>query len=796
MQHTDQHDHGDPPALLHAKLVVPEIVPEALCRQQLQDQLWNLTDLPVTVITGPAGCGKTQLVAAWLAEDGDPVAWLTLDRDDRQQPNRMWRHLIGALRAAGVILPAGLLERWAELAPDHDCVMEVAAALAEWNRSLLLVLDNATWLDEEQLAEVDYLVRHVGCLRLLLIGRCRPRFPLHRYRLADQLSEVTADELRLDAEETRALFALHDVELSDEELADVIRQTGGWITGVRLCAQAMRHDPGGPVPDLAAHEHIVEYLTGEVLHELTAPQQELLHGVALLDTFTDDLVAAAAGEPSPTHLLERLVEAGALIETVDADRRMHRVHPLLRPLLDARLAARPHDARALRLRLARWLAAIGDVAGAVAQTAAAGAWDDAARILVADHGVCALVVDGRRGPFAELLGDAPAAPSTAEGAVVAAALAITRGDRDGAERLMAGRPVEPAPGTPLALAVSTCVLHQALAFFAGDVERLAAATGAGVHLLELAGERLRDRPELRVYVQAGAATVLLCTGRLAEAAQAFTDAALAAEGPRCAELLAYCMQHLALTEALRGRLRTAHHAAQRAIALASVDCRRHHVADAALAWVATEWYDIDAAWRHLRAAESGLGASARTPQAGAFATVLALVRARLLRARGELPAALSAVRQAGGTGQSRVWIRHQAALTELRLLLAMGRDQEVRDGLAGLDPGAPDVVLVGGEALLAASEPDRAIERADLVLRDVDLPQDVAAEAWLLLAAGVARQGEQWRAVEALRTAVELMAEEGAVRVAYEADVSVRRLLRQQDLALPAMDGATADRGR
>src|SRR5512139_1738356 len=151
MQHTDQHDPDDPwdpgdrPALLHAKLAVPEVVPRALCRQDLQDALWNLTDLPVTVITGPAGCGKTQLVAAWLAEDGDPVAWLTLDPDDRLQPNRMWRHLIAALRAAGVILPAGLLERWAELAPDHDCVMEVAAALAAWNRSLLLVLDNATW---------------------------------------------------------------------------------------------------------------------------------------------------------------------------------------------------------------------------------------------------------------------------------------------------------------------------------------------------------------------------------------------------------------------------------------------------------------------------------------------------------------------------------------------------------------------------------------------------------------------------------------------------------------------------
>lgn len=803
MLHTDQYepddpwDPGDRPALLHAKLAVPEVVPDALCRRDLQDALWNLTDLPVTVITGPAGCGKTQLVAQWLAEDGDPVAWLTLDSDDRLQPNRMWRHLIAALRTAGVILPAGLLERWAELAPDHDCVMEVAAALAAWNRSLLLVMDNATWLDEDQFGEIDYLVRHTGCLRLLLIGRSRPRFPLHRYRLADQLSEVTAGELQLDAAEARALFALHDIELTDWDLAEVLRQTGGWITGIRLCALVMRQDPHAPVPDLAAHQHVLEYLTGEVLHQLTAPQQELLHGVALLETFTEDLLAVAAGQPSGAHLLERLMEAGALIEPVDQDRRVQRVHPLLRALLRARLAARPQDTRALRLRVAGWLAATGDVAGAVAQTVAAGAWDEAARLLVEDLAVGALVVDGRGGRLVELLGAAPERPATAEGAVVAAALAITLGDRDGAERLMAGRPVEPVPGTAPELGLATCVLHQAIAFFAGDVERLAAATTTGRRMLELIGERrLRTHPELPVYVLSGAATVRLCTGRLDEAAQLFTDAALAADGPRCNELLAYCIQHLALTEALRGRLRTAHHAAHRALALAAVDCRRHHVADAALAWVATEWYDIDDAWRHLRAAEDGLGAFAGMPQEAAYTTILALIRARLLRARGELPAALSAVREVRDAGPAQVWILHEAALTELRLLLAMGRDQEVRDGLAGLDHGSPDVALLDGEALLAASEPDRAIECADLVLRHVDLPLDVVVEAWLLLAAGVARQGDQSRAVEALRTAVELMTEEGAVRAVYEADVTLRHLLRQQVVELPALARATAGRDR
>ncbi|MEV6930954.1 hypothetical protein AB0M46_41585, partial [Dactylosporangium sp. NPDC051485] len=349
--------------------------------------------------------------------------------------------------------------------------------------------------------------------------------------------------------------------------------------------------------------------------------------------------------------------------------------------------------------------------------------------------------------------------------------------------------VASGPQVAVELGLGAGLVHLSLAYLAGDHERLAATAVAGAGLLSrLDHERLAARPLLRVIVLAGQATGHLCTGRLEEAAEAFAAGALAATGQRgCEPLLLYCVQHLALTEAHRGRLRTAHDAAQRALAvagrIATIESRpAHHVADAALAWTAAEWYDLDTAWRHLLAAEAGLAAVAGRPQRDVYAATLALVRARLLRARGELPAALRALRRPHGG----VWLRHDLAAAEVRVLIAMGRDQEAGAALSTLDPRHPDATLLRGLAGLAGGDPARAVECADRVLGDPGLPPAALVDAWLLLAAGVARQGDRDRAVEALRTASAYIAEQGGVRAIHESDVILRRLVREQDLPLRA----------
>lgn len=810
----DAPDRAGASVLLSAKLVRPEPVERALRREELIDRLWSLTDLPVTVVTGPAGSGKSQLVAAWVDDSPgwDTIAWLTLDEDDAGQPARVWRHLLAALRHAGVLLPAALLD--CTTVPDHQTVIEAAAVLARHQQPLLLVLDDVCWLDAEQLREIDFLLRYAqGRLRLVLVGRHRPHFPLHRYRLTDQLSELHGADLALDAAEVRDLFALHEVDLTDAALADVMRQTGGWLAGVRLCAMVMRDAAGGAVPVLATHDYVVDYFTGEILDRVTPRQRRLLAGVGRLDTFTAEL-AAVVGGPHATgdggwDVLADLEEAGAFLEPVkepvNGTQGTYRFHPLFGAVLRDRLPLPAAEVRSARLVAARWCARQGDLAGAVEHAAAVGAWDEAARFVVDDLAVGSVIMDGPTGRIAGLLAGMPATPATAEGVMVAAAVALAHDDHLRAERLLAGDGWLPGADASLSSRIAACLVRQTIAYAAGDAELLHTVTDAAAHLLpQVDPGRIAARPELWVFVLAGVATAHLRAGRLAEAAAGFAAVVRGPVDERCGGLLAYCTQHLAFTEAHLGRLRAAYDSARWASDVVArteaLNRGPRHVADVALAWVAAERYDTAAAWHHLHAAEAGLRVDAG-PRESAYTDTLTIVRSRLLRARGELPAALSVLRGAPvgvSTGApTRRWVRHELELAEVRVLVAMGRHDEVSAALIRLDQERPEVTLVRGSAFLAAGDAARAAECAHRVLRRSGLPVGVLVDAWLLLAAATARQGDHERAAEALQTAVEFTVDDGGTRAVYESDAILRELMRQQALARlpapePALDPAAA----
>ncbi|GAB3827742.1 LuxR family transcriptional regulator [Dactylosporangium cerinum] len=796
----DAPDRAAASALLPAKLARPEPVERWLRRERLIDALWSLTDRPVTVVTGPAGSGKSQLIAAW-ADDSpgwDAIAWLTLDQDDRRQPARMWRHLLAALRRAGALLPAALLD-WTE-GCDHGAVIELAAVLARHHDPIVLVLDDVGWLDAEQLHEVEFLLRHAqGRLRLVLIGRHRPRFPLHRYRLTDQLSELPAADLALHPAEVRALFALYGVDLTDAALDEVTRQTLGWLAGVRLCAMAMRAGDGVTVPALAGHDYVVDYFTGEILDRLTPPQRRLLAGVGRLDAFTAEL-AALVGGPHGTRgawdVLADLEEAGAFLEDVPGMRGTHRFHPLFRAVLRDRLRLPAEEERSARLVAARWCAGHGELPGAVGHAAAVGAWDAAARFVVDGLAVAEVIMDGPTGLLTGLLAGMPATPATSEGVMVAAALALSHDDVARAERLLAGDAWLPGPDAALPSRLAACLVRQTVAYETGDAELLQAVTQTAMQLLpQVDPGRVAARPELSVFVLSGVATAHLRAGRLAQAADGYAAAIRAAVSERCGGLLAYCTQHLAFTEALLGRLRAAYDAAQWASDVVArtqaLNRGPRHVADAALAWVAVERYDTAAAWHHLHTAEAGLEAGAG-PRETVYAATLAIVRSRLLRARGELPAALSVLRGTPVAAPARRWVRDELDLAELRVLVAMGRHEEAFHGLTRLGGNAddrPEVDVVRGAAFLAAGDPQHAVECAHRVLRQPGLPVGVLVDAWLLVAAATARQGDHARAAEALQTAVEFTVDDGGTRAVYESDAALRRLLR-----LPGV--AVADPGR
>ena len=221
---------------------------------------------PLTVVTGPAGAGKTTALALWAAAQPGTVAWVGLDQFDNR-PGVFWANVVAALRRTGVALPPALP---AAQRPDagHVFLLWLAAALAAQDPPVTLVLDDLHLLtNHEVLDGLDYLLRNAGSgLRLVVAARMAP-LPLHRYRLAGELTEIRSGDLAFTVAEAGLLLARYGSALPAGSVERLTRRTEGWAAGLRLAAISMSTHPG---PDRFASELVTEdsaltgYLTEEV----------------------------------------------------------------------------------------------------------------------------------------------------------------------------------------------------------------------------------------------------------------------------------------------------------------------------------------------------------------------------------------------------------------------------------------------------------------------------------------------------------------------------------------------------
>jgi LuxR family transcriptional regulator, maltose regulon positive regulatory protein len=149
----------------------------------------------LTVVTGPAGAGKTMALALWAAGEPGTVAWISVDDFDNR-PGVFWAHVVAALRQSGVAAPRELPTA-AQQQGDHVFLLRLASALAAQNTPVTVVVDDLHLLTEPLVLNgLDFLLRNVGpSLRLVLSSRIDPPLPLHRYRLADELTEIRASDL-------------------------------------------------------------------------------------------------------------------------------------------------------------------------------------------------------------------------------------------------------------------------------------------------------------------------------------------------------------------------------------------------------------------------------------------------------------------------------------------------------------------------------------------------------------------------------------------------------------------------
>jgi len=391
--------------IIPTKLAPPSYRETWVDRPHLLERLAALPVWRLTLITAPAGFGKSTLAARWLYGPLDPqngsavtsqaprppVAWLTLDEHD-QDGLRVLTYLAAAVERAvpGALAATLELLNAPQPTPLYAILEAFLVELDALPAGLTLVLDDYHTLSSEAVHQLmAYLLRHLPrACRLVLISRTDPPLPLARLRAERQLAELRAADLRFTLAETVALLTTLEGAPPDPARAAALHaQTEGWPIALHLAALAGANGRLAEALPGRARRQIAEYLADEVLARQRPELQAALPALAVPERFCAGLAAALLGTPEQPGLGEALIErleAGNLfVIPLDGEGRWHRFHALFRDLLRRRLRQTGGAGleRTLQQRAAAWLAADGQVEEAVRLFLAAGDGDAAASVM-------------------------------------------------------------------------------------------------------------------------------------------------------------------------------------------------------------------------------------------------------------------------------------------------------------------------------------------------------------------------------------------------------------------------------
>jgi LuxR family transcriptional regulator, maltose regulon positive regulatory protein len=457
-------------------VTVVRAAPRLIDRGDLLAALDRAAAKKVTIISAPAGSGKTSLLRAWAGRPGQPrrLAVVQVQRD-QQDAQQFWLALLGAVRDAsgttsGTEPPAAT--------PDFNgqaMVDRVLSELAE-ARGVTLVIDDLHELTApDALAQLTRLLTSLPPnVHAILATRRDLRLRLHQLRLVGELAEIRAAELRFTEQETRELLDASGIALSEAGVALLHQRTEGWAAGLRLAAISLagHPDPERFVAEFSGSDRTVaEYLLAEMLDRQPPDVQDLLLRTSLLDRVNGELADLLTGRSGSERILLALEDANAFVVSLDPGRTWFRYHHLFADLLRLELRRRlPGQVPTLHRRAAEWFIRHGQVAEAIRHTQAAGDWADAARLL-ADHSF-SLTLDGRAQTIRALLRAFPPGADHRELAVVRAGGDLLEGrlDEAAAHLAVAETYAETAPpGRRRRLRVAVAALKLSLARRRGNL---------------------------------------------------------------------------------------------------------------------------------------------------------------------------------------------------------------------------------------------------------------------------------------------------------------------------------------
>jgi LuxR family maltose regulon positive regulatory protein len=802
--------------ILATKLYIPRPRSNLVSRPRLIQQLNQGRDRKLTLLSAPAGFGKTTLLGDWVQSLDCPVAWISLDRGDNN-PLRFLTYLAAALQTGDATIGrVALAMLQSSRPPSIEAVLTTLInEIAECSRPHILILDDYHLIDAKSVHEaLNLLLDHSPPqLQLVISSRSDPPLRLSRLRGRNQLMELRTTDLRFRPNETTAfLNQAMGLALSAKDITALDARTEGWAVGLQMAALSIQspfsageHDAERAANLVATfsgdHRYILDYFTDEVLLQQSGDIQSFLLQTAILGRLSGPLCDTVTRRNDGQEVLERLDTANLFIVPLDNERRWYRYHHLFADLLRKQLGrTQPELVPALHRLASQWYEENGLISEAVDHLLAAEDIEGAARVV--EGNALAMMDHGKLVTLAGWLDDLPelavrsrpmlcvakAWPMAYAGQREAAELPLQDAEKalaglDDGEKTDAER--QRIKGHILAIRSSVLGIQ-------GELSRAA----------ELARRALQHLPDDDLMARGFAAHqlgfMLRMNGDLSAAERAFAQAIDISQAAGHSHVVMLVLCELATLLILRGKLHSGLGTCRDVIAQARAyekeRGQRLPVAGHAFIRMSTilrEWNDLDAA---ERCARDGLAWCTQWGQAdGLLEGHIHL--SRVLQARGDWDGAHSAIQEATLVARHvSPWFESYTAARQARLWLIQGNMQAATRWAQTNDLRPDDGVsfqyafdyLVLARLLIiqGRGQDGGAIDTAlDLIMALLNLAETAGAnsyviEALILQALAFQAQGNDERALSPLERALGLAEPEGFVRIFVEEGAPMGRLLR------------------
>jgi LuxR family transcriptional regulator, maltose regulon positive regulatory protein len=377
--------------LLETKLHMPAWRPDMVARPSLIERLERGATSRLTLVSAPAGFGKTTVLAEWLAAtraNGRAVAWLSLDAGDNHSVS-FWTYVITALQETTRGGGSSALSLWqSSQAPIEAVLTTLINELAAAPNDIVLVLDDYHVIEAREIHEgVAYLLERVPPhIHFVIATRADPALPLARLRASGELVEIRAADLRFTQDEALAyLNGVMGLGLTRQDISALEERTEGWVAALQLAALSMqnRADPASFIAGFAGDDrYVVDYLVEEVLLRQPPQVREFLLETSILSRLSGPLCDAVTGRDGGKGMLETLDRANLFVVPLDDRRHWYRYHHLFSDVLRVRLLGQqPQEVQELHSRASRWFEQNDELPQAVRHAFAAADFNRAAALV-------------------------------------------------------------------------------------------------------------------------------------------------------------------------------------------------------------------------------------------------------------------------------------------------------------------------------------------------------------------------------------------------------------------------------